>query len=495
MTLALRLLFFVLSTLSLALGSHAAASGELEDAARELKSPQESARRGAVQQLARLGGEEAWALVVEALEDDAPRVADEAQLVLAGLPAEQEGLLLGKHGLAAKHALTARRAAEVLGRRMDVPAVSAWKKGLRSKDARLRRLLLWSLERSAERFDAESRGELSELLASLVEKDKDARARGHALLALAALAPEEAGALIQTLVRARDPELRAACAECVELVPGERALELARRLAGDEQRLVRLRAYEAFARRVDREGPRGLAAALEREEEQRLSWHLVSLLQGLSGRKDGRNPRAWKRWADELPEDWVPGQLESAPEYAERTTAFVGLPLLSDRLSFLIDFSGSMWIEREGKTRKQRVDAELRTALEGLGEDVEFNLIPFTDEPETWSKRLQPASAKSVKKALDWFERQDSRGKGNYWDAMLLAMEDPRVDTLMVLGDGAPSGGTRWNLELIGPLFAHENRFRGVFVDALLIQARGRLLRYWEGLAERSGGRVLVVDL
>jgi hypothetical protein len=288
--------------------------------------------------------------------------------------------------------------------------------------------------------------------------------------------------------------MRAACAEGSAVLEA-RQEDLLARLAADEERVVRLRAYEAMARRQDRTGAGLLALALETESELRLSWRLVELLQSLSGRREGRNARAWQAWAEGLPEDWAPGEPGDAHEYDERTVSFVGMPLLSDRLAFLIDLSGSMWQEREQGTRKQAVDAELRRALEALPEGTLFNLYPFVGQPQRWMKSLTPADKRSVKKALEDFESNHSNGQGNYWDAMMLALEDPDVDTLMILGDGAPSGGTRWNLQLIVPLFAHANRFRGVAVDALLIETRGRVLRSWEELAAQSGGRSVVVKL
>lgn len=285
--------------------------------------------------------------------------------------------------------------------------------------------------------------------------------------------------------------MRAACAELC----GADDLALAGALAADGDRLVRLRAYEALARRRDAAGARALAAALGDEAETRLAWRLVELLQDLSGRKEGRNARGWQAWAAGLADDWTPGAAPGARAYDERTVAFVGLPLLSTRLAFVIDLSGSMWAEREGGTRKQRTDVELRRALEGLGEEARFNLVPFTREPVLWQKQLTAADPRAVKKALEWFEGRRDQGPGNYWDAMLAALEDPDVDTLVVLGDGAPSGGTRWNLELLAPLFGHENRFRGVCVDVLLVDAKGRLRRWWEQLAAASGGRALTVEL
>jgi hypothetical protein len=467
---------------------------QLEEAQRLLRSEEETKRQSAVETLASLGSEEGWTLVLTALGDESARVADEAQLQLASAGAEFDGLLFGKLGLGEKRGLSALRVAEALGRRASSPGGKTWERALKHKDVQVRRSLYWSLERLASRQESD-RAELAQLLERGVQKDRDELARAHALLALVALDPIAASGLLVDLSSSDSSAMRAACAEG-SAVLGDAQLELLERLVLDEERVVRLRAYESLARRSDRAGALALAIALGTESELRSSWRLVELLQNLSGRREGRNARGWKAWAESLPEDWAPGELRNEHEYgSERTASFVGMPLLSDRLAFLIDLSGSIWMEREGGTRKQAVDVELRRALEALPEGTLFNLYPFTTEPRRWMKSLTPASERSVEKALAEFEGNHSRGKGDYWAAMMLALDDPGVDTLVVLGDGAPSGGDRWNLRLMGPLFSHANRFRGVAVDALLIETKGRLRGYWEELTAHSGGRCLVVEL
>ncbi len=468
---------------------------QLADARQALRSNNDRQRQEALRTLAELGSEEAWELVLDTLADPEPRIADEAQLVLEEVTAEFDELLFGKSGLGQKRGLVALRVAEALGRRSVPLDQTLWLKALRHKDAEVRRSLLWSLERLGEDASGEH-DKLAGALEKLAARDKDELARAHAWLALAALDPEIAGRSLEARLRDKSPAARAACAMRIELAADDGQLRMLRTLAGDETHIVRLRTFEAFARRNDREGPRGLASALEQEQGQRLSWRIVELLQDLSGRKDGRNARAWQHWADSLPADWTPANKTPERDYGERTVAFVGMPVLSDRIAFLVDFSGSMWEERaDGRTRKQAVDVEMRRVLEHLPEGARFNLIPFVSTPTLWQKSLTQATPKSIKKALTFFEKHKAQGKGNYWDAMLTALADPQTDTIMILGDGAPSGGTRWNLKLMGPLFTHANRFRGVFVDAILIDTKGRLRGYWEELTAASGGRLIVVNL
>ena len=496
---ALRRLSWVLP-LALFAGLATAANGardQLDEAQRQLRSEKESERVAAIDTLAQIGSGPAWELVLEALDDPQPRVADEAQIQLGRAGLEFDTLLFGKQGLGKKRGMRALRVAEALGRRQTAIDDDLWTRALRHKDAALRKSLLWSLERMGSRASGDH-GDLVERLQKLIGSDKDKNVRAHAWLALAALSPETAAASLQAGAQSKSTAMRAACCERMELAPAAMQVALLSDLIQDPVRVVRLRALEACARRGDREGARKLAQALGGESNTRLQWRIVELLRGLSQKKTGRNSRAWQEWARALAEDWQPAEIAVEPEsdLGERTVAFVGLALLSERVSFLVDLSGSMWQKRaDGRTRKQAVDQELRRALEGLSKEVRFNLIPFAARPDSWQESLTAASEKNISRALGFFEKSHSKGTGNYWDAMLLALEDPDLDTIMILGDGAPSGGVRWNLGLMGPLFAHANRFRGVFVDALLIETWGRLLGYWKDLTRATGGRWLVVKI
>jgi hypothetical protein len=65
----------------------------------------------------------------------------------------------------------------------------------------------------------------------------------------------------------------------------------------------------------------------------------------------------------------------------------------------------------------------------------------------------------------------------------------------MALTDGAPTGGRRWNLELMADLLPEQNRYRQVAFDVLLVDASSFLRRHWERLCTATGGRTVQVDL
>jgi HEAT repeat protein len=454
-------------------------------------------RNKAVRGLAELGTVEAWLLVLECLEDPLGRVSDQAQLELAELPPQLAAQLLGKAGLESKKELVPLRAAEILGR---LPLAQAEKdliQALRHKDPDVRRSLLWSVERLAERELLSAANEdLVQAVTRLAQRDKFELVRAQALVTLRDLDPAATGSLVREFTLAASIPMRVAAVELLELLPADEALVPLEEALADPAWVVRLRACEALARRGDLAGLRRLIAALGAEPALRSRWRIVGLLRELSGLKYGLDSRSWEFWLTQLPADWTRAD-KHVPQAlgGEQTASFVGMPVLSERLSFLIDFSGSMWMERDGESRKQRVDGELRRALEGLEDSVAFNVHPYYDVPLRWQKQLTPAKPKNVQQALAYFETCRAYGTGDFWAAAMEAMEDPQVDTLMVLTDGAPTGGRRWNLELMVALFRHENRFRGVALDVLLFDAPRGLTRYWTKLCDESGGRWQDVEL
>ena len=80
------------------------------------------------------------------------------------------------------------------------------------------------------------------------------------------------------------------------------------------------------------------------------------------------------------------------------------------------------------------------------------------------------------------------------FDAIVLALEDERTDNLVILTDGAPSGGTRWNLNLLVPELLERNRYRSVVYDTLIV-GDSSLKRHWDRLAEETGGRCVRIEL
>jgi HEAT repeat protein len=472
----------------------------LDELAAKLSSRNKWERAEAVEDLAALRTGAAWELVLGALADPKGEVADAAQWSLAGI--EDLEPLFGRAGLCAKDPWVRRRVAELLGRTQVAPAARALLRALDDPDPEVRRMLLWSIERRGASWDGPC-----DAIERAARRDRDPGVQARGLLALAAIDRERAQRAVREAGQDRAPAVRCGAAAALPLVfDADVALAALRPLAADPERAVRTQAAESIAALGTRAAALELASRLGREEEEHAAWRLVGLLQGMSGLFHRRDPRPWLDWANALAADWrapLPkgmerGGIESGREEAGATSAgsLLGLPILSRRLAFLIDLSGSIWFERTGgTTRKQIVDQRLRAVLESLPTGTRFNVIPYTGEPIPFVEHLVPATPANRDRAARFFEQRAERGPGAFWEAAMLALADPDVDTLVVLSDGAPTGGRHHRLELIVALYLEGDLTRKVAVDSILVDPARKAERTWRELALRTGGRSISISL
>jgi HEAT repeat protein len=490
----------VILALALALAA-VAADERLERLAADVRGRDERVRRKAVQELAAYDTAGAWELVIEALDDPNSQVADEAQLQVARIddPPSLE-LLLGKEGLQSKDEWVRARVVEGIGRMQEPPGASLVAKSLSDKDALVRRTAAWTLERLAAAGKAPlDDAKLVQTVSRRAAKGADLEEQAAMVVAWGALAPAQRTTLCSDFARRKEPPLAVAAYLVARALDVDTALASTAGAHERESLSVRIAAAELLAAKPAKRTAGAIVELLEREQEATGRQRMLDLLRGLAGESRGLQPRAWRAWVDSLPDDWAGGAGAAPVEDGgdePRTVAFAGLTIRSPRVAFLIDLSGSVWeLGKQGRTKKQVIDEELRKALLALPEETRFNVIPYTATPRPWQERIVAAEAKNVEDALEFFVECKDNGTGNFWDALLLALEDPDVDTVVVLTDGAPTGGRRWNLELMKELFAERNRFRRVVLEAILANARPPLKKPWIEMCASSGGRVVEIDL
>ena len=362
--------------------------------------------------------------------------------------------------------------------------------------------MLWSIERLAEREGLEEQsegdGEVERRVLPAVRRkwggSRSARIRAASLMAIDAIDSEEALELAAEGLGDRRVEVRAASL-LVTAKHTELAEELGRKLELDPSARVRSLLIESYEALGNREAARALVRILAGDARIRLRWSALGALRRMSGLKYRMKIEPWRAWAEKLPSRWraASNPAEEVPSGASRV--FGGMPLLSDRIAFLFDLSGSLWNKRaDGTTRKEYADQQLKLALGSLAEGARFNIIPYTKRAFPWSDELQPANERNLTRAYQDFENCTESGQGNFYEAALLALTDPEVDTIMVLTDGAPTGGEIWSLELMMPMLLSQTRFNRVRFDAILVDAPNGLIRHWRGLADGSGGQVIVVE-
>lgn len=239
----------------------------------------------------------------------------------------------------------------------------------------------------------------------------------------------------------------------------------------------------------------------------RIQGDLVRALQALSLRRHGSRPAPWIDWWIAVRQGREP--MPGTPEFEEQRKAraaqprssasFFGLRPASNRVTFVLDFSGSM--ERgwgtSGHSRYVEAVDQLMRFLQGAGAGTYFNIILFSDEPLISSDELVEATPENLELARASLLRRTPQGGTHLRQAVELALKYSRgagpdlealeADTVVVLCDGETAEGRRWVapfLDLILP--AHPVVFHSVHLGT---DDDGAL----ESLARISGGDFLRV--
>ena len=319
--------------------------------------------------------------------------------------------------------------------------------------------------------------------------------RGAALGALAVLAPERELATIEEACADRTSEVRCAALRALAEIRGDACMDRVRGLAGDPSSGVRALAIDLLERFANKASVLALVERLEHEERPALRWRVVRALQRMTGRKERLDPRPRRVRGDARRGLAARRAGARAFRGGQRDFALAGLPILPDRVAFLIDFRAALARGRERALAQGDRRQKMRAALEAPPETARFNVIPYTGEAASRREALVPATPANVERAARDFETCQERGKGNFFDAALLALADPEVDTIVVLTDGAPTGGHRFQLDLLFDALLEENRGRWITFDSIVVDCPKGVARRWLEFSERTGGRSIAVAL
>ncbi len=146
---------------------------------------------------------------------------------------------------------------------------------------------------------------------------------------------------------------------------------------------------------------------------------------------------------------------------AEGRTVIFGLDLTGKNIAFVLDVSGSMTttdplpldggprprsvtrkggvIIDESRERIYRAKEELTRVIRDLPDDKSFNIIAFATDVKPWKENLVPADAARKRQAIEFIEGLRADGITVTDMAIEHAFQDPIVDTIYLITDGAPT--------------------------------------------------------
>ncbi|HEX9792358.1 MAG TPA: vWA domain-containing protein [Planctomycetota bacterium] len=224
----------------------------------------------------------------------------------------------------------------------------------------------------------------------------------------------------------------------------------------------------------------------------------VRLLQELTGYRIGNEPRTWKyfmlrhRMAEtDFRREPQPGEEEPA------TLTYFGIPLMGERVAFVLDSSGSMnegLYGRRGHTKGSMAVQELLPLLPRLPATGAFDVVFFTSSTSSFGKgALAERSDENIDRISDWLRRHQFEGGTDVAAGMDEAFQRDGVEEIVLLSDGMPSGGAP-GMDQVLMRARQWNRWRNVRIHAIFlgdnVDARNWLAR----LAAENGGVCRVIQ-
>jgi HEAT repeat protein len=350
-------------------------------------------------------------------------------------------------------------------------------------------------------------------------KDKNIEVRTAALEAVAERKDKNAEAVLQREAQSSNEESAAVAIGLLPAFPTPATLQLLVKLAGQYKPGLSIPALDALAELQSedalpvferalkvKEWPvrvsaiRGLSRLRRKEsvdllidradkEEGRVLAELVDALKGLTGKPFGYAPGQWKEWWSGARGDFVPPEKARAMAMSQSgTTTYHGVPVLSTRMVFLMDISGSMSEVTGNESRIEQSKKELLRVLSQLGSNAQVNLIFFDDRIEPWRKTLVPIKA-NLKEAQALISKVAPRGQTNIFDALEFAFSHKEADTIYLLSDGDPTNGRVIEPDDILRETRKLNRLRQIVIHTISFGAS----RFMKLLAEQNGGQYVEI--
>ncbi|MBC8369623.1 MAG: VWA domain-containing protein [Planctomycetes bacterium] len=126
------------------------------------------------------------------------------------------------------------------------------------------------------------------------------------------------------------------------------------------------------------------------------------------------------------------------------TVSYLGIPIFSGNICFVLDSSSSMntrMQEMKRATRAAKVVTEFKRMLQILPGSSSFNVVFFETYVHEMSESLLPASPQTKEYAEAYVGENDFSGGTNMYGGIRRAFELDGVEEIIVLSDGDPSEG------------------------------------------------------
>lgn len=335
---------------------------------------------------------------------------------------------------------------------------------------------------------AERREKSSETILHREAQRADEELASIAIALLPAYPSDATRQLLVKLAAHYKPGIAIPALEALGEIGSPDALPILEKALKSKEWPVRVTAVRGLERLKSKEAVDLLMDRLDKEEGRVLG-ELVDALKALTGKPYGFAPGQWREWWSREREGFKgPAAAAEVAAGGPGGTTYHGVPILSTKVVFCVDISGSMSETLGTESRMELAKKELARTLSAMSKDAQVNLIFFDDRLEPWHRQLAPLKS-SLKEALAIVARLQPRGSTNIFDALELAFAHKEVDTIFLLSDGDPTNGRIIDPDDILVEIRRANRTRKIQLHTIAF-APSPFLR---ALAEQNGGRYVEI--
>ena len=228
------------------------------------------------------------------------------------------------------------------------------------------------------------------------------------------------------------------------------------------------------------------------DREGRARHSAVAMLQKITGYKIGADARSWRYFfLKHRTEGTKFRHPKGNNDDESHTLSYMGIPLLGDKVIFVLDSSGSMnsGMSETGNSRGQRAVGHLVELLPKLPPEARFDVVFFSDSVSRLSTgRLIKNEASRVESATSWLKRNNFDGGTNLFGGIEKAIENNDVEEIILLTDGMPSAGSIQQPDRILSWVQRRNRWKKVRISTIGLSAPQSAGYFLSKLAEQNSG-------
>jgi hypothetical protein len=277
--------------------------------------------------------------------------------------------------------------------------------------------------------------------------------------------------VFESLKTHKDWKVREVLVDAIATKQGDDADDALVIAVSDKVSTVAGTAIRALAARRCPKAFDAIIAVLEKTEKKRDEPWLdaQSALVSMTGNKDIAKSADWKNWWKSNKETYDPKKVPTGTHGVGETVAreapkLFGLEVLSKRVVFILDVSGSMTIKdtppengKRGKSmepgdpgygdtpiecmRMKRLQDAMEKCIEQLPEDARFSIVTFSSQVIMWKQELVPANAKNKAEAIEFSKGMHAEGYTWTDTALERAFDFADANTFYLFTDGIPQRG------------------------------------------------------